>query len=322
MPWLPVPAWRKPILPLMLTYSLAVPAGAQALQAATITAVPVDVQVTASIGSIGVTGPAGKKGGPAVKVLDGGGRPVAGAAVAFTIQPGPGGAGASFPGGSLTRTVQSNADGDAIADEFHPNAVTGLYTVTAAATKAGMQSSPARVIGIRNELLVRTLTVEPGDTFVNNLCKKTSGEPKVIVRDEGGKPVVGATVLFRLPDSGPSGVFTGASATHQVTTDDNGEAVVQGFVPNKTTGDFEVDAVASLATLRGSAVVSGSNVKQGCFPTLLVVIIGGGAAGGAAAALGSRKSNSPSTSTTTATPPAPTPSVITITPGTPVFGGH
>lgn len=254
---------------------------------------------------------------PAVRVLDENGRPVAEATVTFTVISDAAGPSATFPGGARSLGATSDASGAAAAPGLHPNQVTGRYRIEIQAQKPPMLPPEAPVsIAAENVLDIQRLVMTPGEAFVNNLCKNTVGEPKVQVRDEAGKPVIGADVTFRLPATGASGVFTGGSATKTVTTDDTGQAAVKSFVPNKTKGDFEVEAVASLVNLRANAVIAGSNMKQGCFPALLVVLGAGGAAG-AAAALASRKGSS----TTTTPPTTPVSTISIVSGGDPRFGG-
>ncbi|HXB74444.1 MAG TPA: hypothetical protein VNY05_39785 [Candidatus Acidoferrales bacterium] len=258
---------------------------------------------------------------PSVRVQDENGRPVADATVTFTIiSPDAAGPGATFAGGARSLRVTTDAAGDAVAFGLRPNQVQGRYLIEIQAQKPLMLSAETPVsVAAENAMEIKRLVIAPGDAFINNLCKKTSGEPKVQVQDEQGKPVIGADVTFRLPATGAGGVFTGGSATRLANTDDSGQAMVKGFVPNKTTGVFAVEAVASILNLRANAVVSGSNVRQSCFPTLLVVIGTGALAAAAGLAVGKKGSSSSSA-------PAPTPanpSTIGIgSGGDPRFGGH
>jgi hypothetical protein len=179
-------------------------------------------------------------------------------------------------------------------------------------------------IAVENVLDMKRLVMTPGDVFENNTCRGTAGDLKVQVKDDQGNPVVGAAVTFKLPPGGATGLFTGGSATRTVTTDDTGQALVKEFAPNKTTGDFAVEAVASLAGLKANVVVPGSNIKKDCSKTTLIVVLVGAVAGGAAAAaLAGKKGSSNSTSTTTPTSPPVIPSISIGSGGDPRFGpGH
>ena len=62
--------------------------------------------------------------------------------------------------------------------------------------------------------------------------------------DEAGKPVDGASVSFRLPEVGPSGVFASGLRTEVVTTKPDGRATVWGMQWNKVPGPFEIRITA------------------------------------------------------------------------------
>ncbi|HLH00049.1 MAG TPA: hypothetical protein VKX49_27310 [Bryobacteraceae bacterium] len=66
----------------------------------------------------------------------------------------------------------------------------------------------------------------------------------VLVSDEAGKPVPNAAVSFRLPDSGPSGVFSSGLRTEIVNTGPDGRASVWGMQWNKTPGPVEIRITA------------------------------------------------------------------------------
>jgi hypothetical protein len=76
----------------------------------------------------------------------------------------------------------------------------------------------------------------------------------VLVTDESGKPVEGATVNFRLPDEGPGGSFTGGSRTQLVTTQADGRATVWGMQWNKTPGALEIRVTATKSQARAGLV--------------------------------------------------------------------
>ena len=51
------------------------------------------------------------------------------------------------------------------------------------------------------------IIVQEGQGAINNIPQRRAKEPVVQVQHEDGEPVVGATVTFLLPDSGPGGTF-------------------------------------------------------------------------------------------------------------------
>jgi hypothetical protein len=62
----------------------------------------------------------------------------------------------------------------------------------------------------------------------------------VVVTDEAGRPVEGATVSFTLPITGPSGEFASGGRTEIVTTRADGRASVWGMHWNRIAGPFEI----------------------------------------------------------------------------------
>ncbi len=71
---------------------------------------------------------------PVVEIRDSNDRPVEGAQVMFTLPGGANGAGATFRDGSLEKTFSTNAQGQAAADGYIPNAVEGKFVVKVKAT--------------------------------------------------------------------------------------------------------------------------------------------------------------------------------------------
>jgi len=72
---------------------------------------------------------------PIVEVQDENHKPVAGAAVVFTLSDQ--GAGGSFAGGTHSLTVVTDSQGRAVAHGFHPNNVQGQYQIHVTASRAG-----------------------------------------------------------------------------------------------------------------------------------------------------------------------------------------
>src|SRR4030088_3482758 len=67
----------------------------------------------------------------------------------------------------------------------------------------------------------------------------------VLVTDESGGPVEGATVSFRLPEDGPGGAFNGGLHSEVVTTKADGRATIWGMQWNNTVGPFDVRITAA-----------------------------------------------------------------------------
>ena len=66
----------------------------------------------------------------------------------------------------------------------------------------------------------------------------------ILVTDETGRPVEGATVSFTLPMEGPGGVFASGGRTEIVRTKADGQAAVWGMRWNGAVGPFEIRVTA------------------------------------------------------------------------------
>ncbi len=72
----------------------------------------------------------------------------------------------------------------------------------------------------------------------------------VMVADETGRPVEGATVSFSLPPDGPSGVFLSGSRTEIAITRSDGRAAAWGMQWNQMPGPLEIRITAVKGTAR------------------------------------------------------------------------
>jgi hypothetical protein len=158
------------------------------------------------------------------------------------------------------------------------------------------------------------IVIVEGDGAINNIRQRTAREPIVQVEDENHRPVAGASVLFLLPDKGPSGVFANGSRTLQVTTDKLGRAAAKGLRVNEIQGKFQIQVEASYQGVSASTSITQVNAMitaaaAGGISGKLIAILaiaGGGAATGIYLATRSKGS---------------TPTPTTITPGAPNVGG-
>lgn len=138
------------------------------------------------------------------------------------------------------------------------------------------------------------LTVKEGEGAINNIRAAKAKEPIVEVTDASGRPVTGASVVFLLPELGPSGIFAASGSTMSVLTGSDGIAVGRGLKPNNVAGEFEIRIVASFQGRTARATVRQTNVApqkagaSGGGKTALIVALLGGA--GAAVALGVTRS--------------------------------
>jgi hypothetical protein len=136
------------------------------------------------------------------------------------------------------------------------------------------------------------LTAVQGEGAANNIRAKTSTPPVVEVRDDQGKPVAGAEVVFQLPAAGPGGVFNGWMRNQTARTNEQGQARAEGFTPNDEEGRFNIKVIATSGTKTASLVIGQSNVRgpagakaKGSSKKTVLIILGLAAAGGIAAGI-------------------------------------
>jgi hypothetical protein len=77
----------------------------------------------------------------------------------------------------------------------------------------------------------------------------------VEVTDEAGQPVPNAAVSFRLPESGPSGVFANGTRTEIASSSANGRATVWGMKWNRLPGSFAIRVTVAKGETRAGAIV-------------------------------------------------------------------
>jgi len=105
---------------------------------------------------------------------------------------------------------------------------------------------------------LKVLVLE-GQRSLNNTTRHIGIQPVVEVRDQNDRPIEGATVVFRLPPSGPGGAFPGNSPTFSTRTNPQGQAAASGFVPNDALGRFDIHVTATLQNRTGEVTISQTN---------------------------------------------------------------
>jgi hypothetical protein len=159
-----------------------------------------------------------------------------------------------------------------------------------------------------------------GEGSINNVKQRTAREPVIEVRDRNNRPVAGALVLFEAPRNGASGSFLGGSPTLRVTTDAQGRAVGQGFRPNTSSGNFNLQVTATFQGATATASIHMSNVAGAGAAAgaaaghgkLIGILIGVGAAAAAGTAYAVTHSGGSSSSTPSAPPTTITAGVGTV----------
>lgn len=165
-----------------------------------------------------------------------------------------------------------------------------------------------------------------GDRAIHNLATRTVTDPVVEVRDANDLPVEGADVRFELPPSGAGGSFEGNQGVVTKRTNAQGQATAV-LTLNQTPGPFTIKVTATHRNRTGQALIRQRNStlategpveKKRSKADLLkswkfwAVVAGG--VGAATAAVLATRGNGKST-------PTPTTPTITISPGSPSFGG-
>ena len=107
------------------------------------------------------------------------------------------------------------------------------------------------------------ILVLEGTGSINSTAKQEGTPPVVEVRDSNDRPVEGATVVFRLPLTGAGGFFTGQTNSFTTKTNGEGQAIASGFLPNKSTGRFNIHVTAISGNRIGEIDVSQTNTVNG-----------------------------------------------------------
>jgi len=160
-----------------------------------------------------------------------------------------------------------------------------------------------------------TVNVVEGEGAFNDIKKGVGRAPVVVVKDENGKAVENAKVVFQLPDSGAGGTFLDGSRTFIATSDPQGRASAPAIKPNKVEGQFAISVTVSKdgstghAQIRESNTLAGGQMAKaggGGHGTALKIILAAASVGGGVAALlargGGSSNNGGSTGGTAATP--------------------
>ncbi len=110
--------------------------------------------------------------------------------------------------------------------------------------------------GAASDSAILQLQVVEGEGAVQTAGFK-SGRPVTIqVSDETGKPVAGAAVSFRLPDTDATGLFKSGMKTDVVVTGPDGKASVWGIHWGRFPGQVRIRVTAAKDQARAATVVN------------------------------------------------------------------
>ena len=105
-------------------------------------------------------------------------------------------------------------------------------------------------------LAILQIRVAEGEGAAYPLGSRATRGLTVLVTDESGRAVEGATVSFSLPADGPGGVFASGSRSEVTTTRGDGIASVWGMQWNRTAGPFEIRITAARGAARAGTSVA------------------------------------------------------------------
>lgn len=101
-----------------------------------------------------------------------------------------------------------------------------------------------------------------GEQAVNNTRTGAATPPVVEVRDANDFPVMGAEVVFRTPETGPSATFEGGRHEYTNRTDAKGQASAGMMKANSLEGVFSIQVVAKAGDRTATAVIRQRNSSR------------------------------------------------------------
>lgn len=214
-----------------------------------------------------------------------------GVKVLFALQPpdDEGGASSVFRDGSRTVEKDTDANGEAKADEICPIGQPGKFSIIVTATYG---DKPEKITDIQESLSpeVGKLAViaTKGQAAVNDIRPKhrVSFAPEVQVLNADTKaPVSCVKVTFSIPKAKSEAGAAFQNKREQANvflTDAQGKATAIGYTANDKPGKFKVNATASLMSLSSGVMIDQQNFSGG---KTLLILGGVGVAGGVAAAV-------------------------------------
>ena len=161
---------------------------------------------------------------------------------------------------------------------------------------------------------ILTIRVAEGDGAAYPIGSRATRGVTVLVTDETGRPVEGATGSFTLPAEGPGGVFSSGSRSQIAATRADGRAAVWGMQWNRTAGPFEIRITAVKGQARAGVVSSQSlsnapaardtgagklHAARGSHKLLWISLVVAGAAAAGVAGIAARKSSAAAASSVT-----------------------
>ena len=105
------------------------------------------------------------------------------------------------------------------------------------------------------EVVILQMRVVEGEGLVHTTGTRSARPLTVLICDETGRPVEGASVSFRLPEEGPGGSFRGGLRTDVARTGANGQASIRNVEWNELPGPFQIRVIAARDRTRAGIAV-------------------------------------------------------------------
>ena len=109
-------------------------------------------------------------------------------------------------------------------------------------------------LAAQSDPAILQIRIVEGEGAVYPVGSRATRGVTVQVTDETGKPVESASVIFKLPDDGPTGMFASGTRAEAAITGADGRATVWGMQWNRIAGPFEVRITAAKGQARAGTV--------------------------------------------------------------------
>jgi hypothetical protein len=195
--------------------------------------------------------------------------------------------------------------------------------------RAGIVFVASAMIAVGADQRPLQINVLEGEGAFNDIRKGVGRAPVVEVKDDTGRAVENARVVFQLPEMGAGATFLDGSRMFVATSDPQGRAAAPALRPNRVEGQFAIAVTASKdgsvghAEVRESNTLAGGAQAGGGHGKAKILIAIAGAAGGIAVAAARSGGKSGGSTGAAVTPPtaalAPVPT--TLSAGTITIGG-
>ncbi|MDQ2682908.1 MAG: Ig-like domain repeat protein, partial [Chloroflexota bacterium] len=211
-----------------------------------------------------------------VTVFNGSGQLLSGITVTFTA-PASGASGTFQNTGTNTTTAVTGATGVATASAFTANGTAGSYFVNA--TISGTQTATGEELStpfaVRNTIsdvigVPDLVSASAGNVQGVGVQTTLPTNMQVVILDGNLDYVSGATVVFTVPSTGPSGTFADGSTSYTTTSGDTGLATASAFTTNAEVGQIQMHVVATKNGVSAETILGIINGKVDTTTTVAI----------------------------------------------------